>query len=202
LLCSTWRLRLRRADGPTPPPPKKMIAPALSHCQNRPPTLLLGHPSGLLRRDLPLEGYVEVDGKVFGLTNHHVPFPARSEPFPTEHESSTKASYQFWQPSEVDIGKRIKDLKNERRIFEEEKEGMQDQNRYAAQIFVVDSEFGKVWQSSGVRTRGVDKAELNFGLDWALIELENPGRFTTGEAAFVNKVRIYHSYSCMILIIM
>lgn len=151
---------------------------------------------------------MEVDGKVFGLTSHLVPFPVHSEPFPTSHERSMKASYSLWQPSEHDHERKIWYLKQDQKHFECHNPWEEITNHKAEEILTVNKKLqrlerwtqdlcrlGKVWRSSGLRNRGVNDDELNFGLDWALIELENPARFTTGEeAAFVNKVRLYQTY--------
>lgn len=155
-----------------------------------------------------LGGYVEVDGKVYGLTNHHIAFDPLEHPaaFPTEKEKSENQSCQFFQPSKRDIVQRVNGLKSNRKFWEQKQKSNDDPDNVAAeQILAIDKELknfqpwlnskacriGKLWKSSGLRTRGVDDVELNFGLDWALIELGNSVRFTTGEATFVNSVRIY-----------
>jgi hypothetical protein len=149
-----------------------------------------------------LGGYVLIDGKVMGLTNHHVAFgESRLEAFPTADEASTGVSYSFLQPAEVDLEARINYLEDRRQILIDDQKTMEDTSLQAAKISTIAIELeklrlltpetsvlGKVWRSSGLRARDGAK-NRRFRLHWALIELENPGRFTEQEK-FVNEVWI------------
>ena len=141
-----------------------------------------------------------VDGVVMGLTNHHVAFgDDRLEAFPTIEETST-AAYTFMQPAEGDLEDRITEHKNRLEAIEELNE---DQNSPAYDMEITSistllpmleswtSEkciLGTVWRSSGIRAReGIMNRRSR--LDWALIKLDNPKRFSEYDR-FINEVRL------------
>jgi hypothetical protein len=67
-----------------------------------------------------LGGYILVDGKAMGLTNHHVAFgKKRLEGFPTADEANTGMSYACLQPSPIDLKRRVKQLESARCIYED-----------------------------------------------------------------------------------
>lgn len=155
-----------------------------------------------------LGGYVAVGDRIMGITNHHVVFgTSRVVAFPTKVEESDGNSYVMVQPSQADINRRTKNLQHRIRIVtrdvarlqgtrHSEAEGrlsalttaLEELNTWTPERSVV----GKVWKTSGRRARERPKDSKEpedrcFGLDWALIELENPNRFTAGQK-FVNEV--------------
>lgn len=144
-----------------------------------------------------------VDGEIMGLTNHHVAFgDSRLEAFPTSEEEASGVSYTFLQPAEADLEQRIKQHEARRKaIIDYQQKYKEDASRYADEISNIDAELvklrlwtpeksvlGTVWRSSGIRAREADKTR-RFMLDWALIKLDNPERFSNHDK-FVNKVRI------------
>jgi hypothetical protein len=146
-----------------------------------------------------LAGYIQVDKKVVGLTNHCVLFGDRPmNAFPTEQEAAAGVSYTILHPAERDLKDRVRDLKRHRRGLVEQQTKREDPSLNTARISLVDRELadlqpwtydasvlGRVWRSSGLRARSAPG--LKCRLDWALIELENPQRFT-GPQTFVNEV--------------
>lgn len=148
-----------------------------------------------------LGGYVQVDGQVMGLTNNHVAVgTGRVEAYPTTDEKITGKSYTCYQPAEGDLDDLIKSVKSTREELRRIQEKQRDMNLTDGQIKSLDTNLemlqswtpapkralGKVWRSSGIRARDGPKYR-RFRLDWALIKLDNPDRFSAGDK-FANKI--------------
>lgn len=147
-----------------------------------------------------LGGYLEVGGKVMGLTCHHVLFGNdRMVPFPTDQEKAAAATYTAMQPSERDLEERLSQLDRAIRDFEQLKGQYNEKRRQDALAVIHDeanafkkwtpeaSVLGHVGQTSGCRVRTAASGP-HCRLDWGLIELDNPQRFV-GPDTFENKVR-------------
>ena len=148
-----------------------------------------------------LGGYVLVDGVIMGLTNHHVAVgDSRVEAFPIVKEEISRASYHFMQPAEGDLEERkddhvtrlqtLKDFQAAKNSIAYDSE-MSSISTSLAKLELWTLEkcvLGTVWRSSGIRAREGIK-NRSFRLDWALIWLDNPKRFSEPDR-FVNEVKI------------
>jgi hypothetical protein len=142
-----------------------------------------------------LGGYVCVDGKKYGLTNHHVCFAAkRTRSYPDESETASPTKYWMKQPAQLDVDNKIKNLND---IIEYLRENFPEQKREEisrmeeelCQIQKWDpkaSTIGHIYRTSGIRARE-GEINSNFRMDWALIELETSIRVTQ-EDEIVNEV--------------
>jgi hypothetical protein len=135
-----------------------------------------------------------------GLTNHHVAFgDDRLEAFPTIEETST-AAYTFMQPAEGDLEDRITGHKSRLKAIEGLKKNYSspaldmEVTKINALLPMLESWtpekciIGTLWRSSGIRARDGIKNRRS-RLDWALIKLENPERFSE-HGRFINEVRL------------
>ena len=151
-----------------------------------------------------LGGYVQIDGEIMGITNHHVAFgSSRLEAFPTAEEESSRVAYEMLQPAERDLHDHITSYKDE--LDELTKKQIQkptsSREEKIKKLQLQLEEFkscrpemcllGSVWKTSGVRARASEKPH-RFRLDWALIKLGNPSRFLD-PTNLVNKVKIVAS---------
>lgn len=152
-----------------------------------------------------LGGYVLVDGVIMGLTNHQVAFgDSRLEAFPTAGEEISRASYHFMQPAEGDLEER-KDDHEIRLQTLKDFQAAKNSTAYNSEMSSISTSLAKlelwtlekcvlgtVWRSSGIRAReGIENRR--FRLDWALIWLDNPERFSEPDG-FVNEIPDYASY--------
>ncbi|RDL32035.1 uncharacterized protein BP5553_09437 [Venustampulla echinocandica] len=131
-----------------------------------------------------LGGYVLIDGKVMGLTNHHVAFgSSRLEAFPTQDEAPAGVSYTILQPAGKDIETKASLLKHHIKILEKDlaralvsttrnpasyQQRISDVKRELQSLMEWTPEkstLGKRWRSSGIRIRNGAK-DRRFRLDW------------------------------------
>ena len=167
-----------------------------------------------------LGGYVQIDGEIMGITNHHVAIGTRLEAFPTAEEELSGVTFEILQPAERDLHTRIascevdleeelneataKRKKEPTSSYEVENKELQIQKR---QIRLKELEIqlkelrswtpercvlGSVWKTSGLRAREAEKFRC-FRLDWALIKLSNTSRFQDPKN-LVNEVKMVASY--------
>jgi hypothetical protein len=155
-----------------------------------------------------LGGYIQIDGEIMGITNHHVVFgsglDARLEAFPNAAEESSGVTYEMFQPAECDLHASIESYKAELDALTIE-QIQEPSSRRKAKIEKLQIQLeelrswkpercllGSVWKTSGVRARATEKP-LRFRLDWALIKLGNTLRFLDPKN-LANKVKITASY--------
>ncbi|CZS92135.1 uncharacterized protein RCO7_00720 [Rhynchosporium graminicola] len=161
-----------------------------------------------LRRDMAvasgvgtLAGYVEVDGKVYGLTNHHVVLGSdRKEAFPTRAEKKAGTRLVVVQPATLDLEELIQKVKSQRtRLSSKTKKTKSDEEEIKKLDSHIESyksyldrgedtldrgakaQMGTVFQTSGKETGSVTTTGHCHRMDWALIELDNPARFKDPE---------------------
>lgn len=142
-----------------------------------------------------LGGYVSVDGKKYGLTNHHVCFTAkRIGGYPDESETASPTKYWMKQPAQRDVESTIKNLNDLIEYLREnfpgqKKEEISRMEEELSQIRKWDpkaSTVGHIYRTPGIRAREGEIGS-NFRMDWALIELETSIRLTQ-EDEIVNEV--------------
>lgn len=148
-----------------------------------------------IQRVVTLGGYIKVEGKPYALTNHHVLFGEECmEAFPTNEELSSLLSVD--QPAQRDLEEQVLDIethlkgKSRRRVLDNvaiqrlEEDLAVFKSWQGSRLSV-----GRVFKSSGIRTR-IAEVGGRHRLDWALIDLGNPVRFSQGvdNEKFVNEV--------------
>jgi hypothetical protein len=150
-----------------------------------------------------LGGYVQIDGEIMGITNHHVAFGSRLEAFPTAEGESSGVTCEMLQPAERDLHDSITSYEEEldavtgEHIQEPTSSREAKITKLQLQLEELKSWkpemclLGSVWKTSGVRARIAEKP-LRFRLDWALIKLDNTSRFPDPKN-LVNKVKIVAS---------
>ncbi|KAL2062791.1 hypothetical protein VTL71DRAFT_5863 [Oculimacula yallundae] len=138
-----------------------------------------------------LAGFLQIDGTIYGLTNHHVVFGTdRKEAFPTNEEERTRTTLVVNQPSTGDLESlklrvniRIKNferLQAKKELSESDKKKLNELKTSLAEYntWTEDKcQLGTIWKTSGVRLSSKTSTGHQHRMDWALINLENPGRF-------------------------
>lgn len=159
-----------------------------------------------------LGGYIRVDGKIYALTNHHVIFGgklgSRLHAFPTDEESSSKLEIVVNQPAEYDLEKTIRTVEADLEDFKDytqlgtnvadftakEQEAETRLKKLKAWQTKERIKLGKVFKTSGIRVVDDEQVPRRHRLDWALVEIANPGRFTEFYSSkLVNEVKIFNT---------
>lgn len=135
-----------------------------------------------------LGGYVQIDGEIIGVTNHHVAVGSRLEAFPTAEEESSKVTYDILQPAKRDLDELISH--RDELLEESIEEGVRNATSSSEstikerQIQLDELKswtperclLGRVRKTSGLRARAAENPH-RFRFDWALIKLGNASRF-------------------------
>jgi hypothetical protein len=153
------------------------------------PYPLIGASIGIGERTGTLGGYIRVDGEVMGVTNHHVIFKDRLEPYPAPGEVIADNPLVVVQPSEVDLKDSV--LRTERQLKNPKLSAVQITELNKLEELKASTpqrcRLGTVWKTSGIRASEPDGENHRFRLDWALVKLDNPGRLSE-PSRFTNEV--------------
>lgn len=141
----------------------------------QPQVPLAGSSISLSREKAPiptgLGGYVLVDGKKYGLTNHHVLF-GQAEPL------AAGSNYKVVQPALLDVEQSIEYLEEDLREAEvwTNAENASTINQqivnFEGLLSPNNSTIGKVSMSSGIQALDSVPDGRRYSMDWALIDME------------------------------